>query len=386
MRPAFASALILGLIVGLPYYSLPYFYDYFETSYGWPRAAILLGLPLGTLITLLLPRWSSRVAPRVAVIGGALVCAIAVAGFGRTRGSLPVYYAVWLLYMTGWTFAGPLTHQIVLARVLGSKRGTGLALAFFGISLFGAFSVAAVARPLTVAFGFTRALECIGAALLLAIPIVYFGWPSVTPAPPQSHTAANSLWRGRAFWLLMIGSTMTTAGIAGVSQHLKLILRERGYTQQARLDEVFGWTLMCLLICGALGRFAFAWSLNRFPRRPVITVAFLCMLCAMPLLFAAASPGWLYCFGIVFGLGMSTDSLLLTLLAADRFGPTDLAKAMAVMVPVNTVGQTWFPYVVSLLWGWSGGYTLPLGVIFVLILGGRLLLLAMPEEAHDQSV
>jgi hypothetical protein len=57
--------LILGLVVGIPYYSMPFFYDYFEAAYGWPRAAMTLGLPNGTFATLLLgPMLIRRLPPR----------------------------------------------------------------------------------------------------------------------------------------------------------------------------------------------------------------------------------------------------------------------------------------------------------------------------------
>jgi hypothetical protein len=72
--------------------------------------------------------------------------------------------------------------------------------------------------------------------------------------------------------LLLLGSTISIAGIGGVSQHLKLIFREAGFNEQARLDAVFGWTLMAMLTAGAAGRFLFAWGAERFPKRQVISV------------------------------------------------------------------------------------------------------------------
>ena len=36
-------------------------------------------------------------------------------------------------------------------------------------------------------------------------------------------------------------------------------------------------------------------------------------------------------------------------MAAEQFGVNTLARAMAVILPVNTIGQTWFPYFVSML-------------------------------------
>lgn len=51
---------------------------------------------------------------------------------------------------------------------------------------------------------------------------------------------------------------------------------------------------------------------------------------------------------------------------------------MGVIVPVNTVGQTWFPSLVSVLWAASGSYTVPLVFTFVCVLAGRLALALLP--------
>jgi MFS family permease len=395
---ALASSLILGLLVGIPYYGLPYFYDYFEhppsqDGYGWSRAAIVLGLPIGTLVTLAVgPLFARRTPPRAAVLGGSAVCALAIAGFGRMNGSLAVYYGLWILYMVGWTFAGPMTHQVLLARIFDRNRGSGLALSFFGVSFFGSGSVALVARPLTAALGYHDALVVMGSCLLLAIPIAWIGLPSlpaVAPSPAgHPGTPPPPVRRTRVFWLLMTGSTFTAAGIAGIIQHLKLILREKGFTDQAQLDEIFGWTVMLMLACSALGRFLFAWGADRFPKRHIITLAFLCMIIAMPLLATLDPTRTPYLFAILFGLGMSSDSLLVAMLAAEHFGTAGMARAMAVLIPVNTVGQTWFPYAVSLLWEVTGDYSVSLIVITVLILSGRILIALVPDapEAHVESL
>ncbi|MBL8239705.1 MAG: hypothetical protein JNM66_19935 [Bryobacterales bacterium] len=379
-RFAVASGVILGLVVGIPYYGLPYFYDYFESAFGWSRASIMLGLPVGTLVTLAAgPLLVRKLPPRLCIVWGAPVCGVAIAGFGVMDGSLWMYYLLWIVYMTGWTFAGPLSHQVLLTQVFSQKRGAAYALAFFGISLFGAFSVAALARPLTAAFGFQTALRIIGAVVCLAGPVARLALPA---AHSQGAPAGPSAGMGtrRVFWLLLIGTTLSMAGIGGVSQHLKLIFKESGYGGQAQLDAVFGWTLMAMLIAGATGRFLFAWAAERFAKRHVITAAFVLMAGALPVLLFLRSASAPYLFAVAFGLGMSADSLMLPLLAADYLGAQSMVRAMGIIVPVNTVGQTWYPVLLSMLWTIHGSYTLPLWVTFGCILGGRLTLALLPRR------
>lgn len=379
---AVASSLILGFIVGIPYYGIPFFYDYFEVAYGWSRASMMLGLPVGTFVTLVAGPWLvPRVPPKRGILCGAAVCAAAMAGFGAMGGGLAGYYGVWLLYMAGWTFAGPLAHQILLSEVFGLKRGRAFAVAFFGISAFGAVSVALLARPLTEALGFRGALFSMGAVMLLAVPVAFFGLPDLRAHGVAAAGDGEPAFRwDRPFWLLLLGSTISIGGIGGVSQHLKLIFREAGFGEQARLDAVFGWTLMVMLTAGAAGRFLFAWGAERYPKRRVITAAFALMAGSMPLLLWLDRPYVPYVFGFLFGLGISSDSLMVPLLATDFYGGKALGRVMGVIVPVNTVGQTWFPSLLSVLWAATESYTLPLTFTFVCVLAGRLALAMLPAR------
>ncbi|QOY88430.1 MFS transporter [Paludibaculum fermentans] len=388
---AIASGLILGLVVGIPYFGLPYFYDYFEHSiseggFGWSKPSIMLGLPIGTFVTLLAgPLFVRRLPPRACILGGSMVCALSLAGFGLMRGSLLEYYLLWILYMTGWIFAGPLSHQILLTRTFHRNRGAAMAIAYFGISAFGAVSVACLARPLTHAFGFRIALMLIGACALLAVPIALRAFPKVEPAPSLQPLAAipreTESPFNRAFWLLLVGSTISVAGVAGVTQHLKLIFRESGYLNQLVLDQVFGWTLMFMLGFMAVGRFAFAWGADHFPKRHVITVGFLFMSAAMPLLYFLKQAGGPYLFGAIFGFGMTVDFVVVPLLVTDYFDSKSMPRVMGIIVPVNTVGQTWFPYLVSLLWTVFGNYSVPLMITFASILAGWFALALLPKPS-----
>jgi MFS family permease len=377
----------MGLVIGIPYYGPPYFYDYFERplaegGFAWTRDQIILGLPLGTLATLVFgPTLVHRFRPRRAIAAGALLCGVAIAGFGLMNGSLVQYYLLWLLYMTGWTFAGPLAQQSVLRRAYAEKAGSALALAYFGISFFGAFSVALVARPLMENFGLRGALFGMGALVALAAAVAHLGLPHLEAESPAARRESPAPL-GRTFWLLLIGSTLSASAIGGVAQHLKLILADSRFPSQAALDAVFGWTILLFAASGALGRFVFGWAAGRFPLRAAITVSSGLMALAMPLLFAASPSFPPYGFAVLFGFGLSGDFLMVPLLAARALTAPAVGKALGIIVPVNTVGQTWFPYAISLIWSWSGGYPVPLGVITAaVILGWALVIISRDNQA-----
>ena len=79
-----AAFITSGLTVGVPYYNIPFFYDYFQRAYGWSRAEITLGFPLAALLTIWLgPLLIHRFSPRKLIIAGSALTAISFAGFAR---------------------------------------------------------------------------------------------------------------------------------------------------------------------------------------------------------------------------------------------------------------------------------------------------------------
>jgi hypothetical protein len=83
-----ACFITFGIAVGLPYYNMPFFYDYYVKTYRWPISDITLGFPLAALLTLwvgpvLVPRFS----PRKLVIVGTALTLVSFFGFSRMTGS-----------------------------------------------------------------------------------------------------------------------------------------------------------------------------------------------------------------------------------------------------------------------------------------------------------
>jgi hypothetical protein len=77
---------------------------------------------------------------------------------------------------------------------------------------------------------------------------------------------------------------------------------------------------------------------------------------------------------------MGADYMLIPLMAADRFGVNSLARAMAIILPADTLGQTWFPYIIAKLRENTGSYGPALQVLFVLAAIGALAILLLPRK------
>ena len=89
---------------------------------------------------------------------------------------------------------------------------------------------------------------------------------------------------------------------------------------------------------------------------------------------------YLYMFALLFGFGMGADYMLIPLMAAEQFGVNTLARAMAIILPVNTIGQTWFPYFVSVLRDRAGNYGIAMGVVLAVALIDALSIAILPRH------
>ena len=139
---------------------------------------------------------------------------------------------------------------------------------------------------------------------------------------------------------------------------MKLVFQEQGFTGEKALNDMFSLATMCILWSSIGGRIAMGWLADRYNKKVVMSVTYLMVAGTIPLLFLVRpeSPSAVYIFSILFGFGMGADYMLIPLMAAEQFGVNTLARAMAIILPTDTIGQTWFPYLVSKLHEHFGSY------------------------------
>jgi MFS family permease len=394
--------LTFGIAVGIPYYAGPFFYDYYMQKFGWSRADITLGLPIAATLTLWVgPLLVHRLSPRKMIVAGTGFTALAFLGFGLMNGSLTMYYACWLLYITGFIFSGPIPHQVIVSQWFRRNRGKAMAIVYLGVGVFGGISAKFVAKPLTDALGFQMALIAMGAFVLCAWPLALFlmhdrpadigqhpdGDPTPSPDAKVAPRPFGYLLRHRAFWLLLVGSCCSIGAIGSINQHMKLVFLEQGFTDQNVLNEMFSNATLCILFSSIGGRIAMGWLADRFNKKAVMAFTYLMVAATIPLLFLVrpGAPGMMYCFAVLFGFAMGADFMLIPLMAAEQFGVNTLARAMAIILPTDTIGQTWFPYVVSMLHQHFGGYDTPLHIVFALSFIGALAIVLLPRPAKQET-
>jgi len=389
-----ASLLTFGISVGLPYYNMPFFYDYYRTAFHWPLHDITLGFPLAALLTLwvgplVVPRFSQR----KLIVAGTLLTFLSFFGFSRMSGDIRAYYFLWFVYTFGYILSGPIPHQIIVSHWYRRNRGMAMGIVYVGVGLVGAAGPWLI-KPVTEQYSFRTALLVVGCVMFLAWPFALFvlkdrpaeigQFPdgALEPTHDQRIEARSFsyLLRQWPFWLLLIGSLCSIGSIGAINQHMKLVLQDQGFTDQTLRDAAWSEATRWILWSSIAGRLLIGRFADVFPMKHVMTVTYVVVAASIPLLLSVHPSGSPHLFAIVFGFAMGADYMLIPLMAAKQFGVNSLARSMAIILPVNTIGQTWVPAGVSWLRESFGSYTVPMVMVLGVALIGAISIMLLPRD------
>ncbi|MBS1872491.1 MAG: MFS transporter [Acidobacteria bacterium] len=396
-----ASFISFGISVGLPYYNVPFFYDYFAKDFGWARSQITLGFPLAALLTLWVgPLLVPKLSPRKSIIIGTGLTALAFFGFSQMTGSLAVYYGLWFMYTMGYILSGPIPHQVIVSHWFRKRRGLAMGIVYIGVAVGASLGTLLVKNitPASNPAAFHTTLLVVGALLFLAWPIAFFlhkDKPSdigqfadgASEPPPDVKLEPRSykeLLSSVPFWLLLIGSFCSIGSIGAVNFHMKFVFQDQGFKEQAVRDAVWAAANIAILISSVLGRVFIGTMADKLNMKWVMFGTYFLVAATVPVLLMVAPPGTPWTFAVLFGLAMGADYMLIPLMAARQFGVNTLARAMAIILPVNTIGQTWFPQLVSILREHSPDYRIPLYTVFTLAMVGALAIFLLPTRGTEK--
>jgi hypothetical protein len=215
--------------------------------------------------------------------------------------------------------------------------------------------------------------------------------PDGLPHPPpelkvQSLTFGELLasW---PFWLLLIGSFCSIGSIGAINFHMKLVFLDEGFQKGEVVDSAWRTASVLILWSSIGGRLLIGGLADRFAKKWVMTATYVLVAVTIPILLAVrpSQEFTIYAFAVLFGFGMGADYMLIPLMAADQFGVNSLARAMAIILPVNTIGQTWFPYFVSLLRDNFGNYGIAMGTVLAVAGIGALAIAILPRHRDLNS-
>jgi len=271
--------------------------------------------------------------------------------------------------------------------------------------LYGGFGVVAalsvkLVKSMAEVFTYHQALLIIGCLMFVAWPIAIFilkdkpaevgQFPDgdlVAPAEQKIEAKTIKYLLGQwSFWMLLIGSLCSIGSIGAVNVHMKLVFRDAGFSTQSAVNAVWSDAQFGILCSSIAGRLLIGKLADMFPMKYVMTVTYFIVAGSIPLLLSVTPSSNPYFFAIVFGFAMGADYMLIPLMAAKQFGVNTLARAMAVILPVNTIGQTWVPYGVSMLRDNLGTYSVAMNAVLALSIIGAIAIAVLPKEGVDDEL
>lgn len=386
-RVAATGFLSLFSLIGIMFYGLTFFYDFWVQEFGWTRATvtsgnafakILVGL-FGFVVGYLIDRFG----PRKMMLAGILMAGGAVIGLGLMT-SLWQFYVFYIFSALGYMCGGPLPNQVLTSRWFDKARGKAMGFAYLGIGI-GGMLAPQIAKALNVEFGYRHALVILGVTMIvLSFPMAWFvkdnpphtGDSAATDKPEEPKRDIKAILKTRAFYLLLIGSMCSIGAVSATSQNLKLFFSLDLKYSQTQAANV----LSLILAASIFGRLFMGWLADKIEKKYVMLLIYCLVASAIPLLYFATTPGVIYVFAIVFGIGLGGDYMIIPLMAAELFGVKVMGRVMGIVLTGDGLAEAIMPWMVGWIRDISGSYANGFSVLIVLAIVGIITVILTPKR------
>ena len=167
-----AAFLNLFFTTGAIYYGFPVFYPAFVASLGFTRAQVTQGFLLGALVVglpfgLFAGTLIDRIGARGVILSGIALIGLPLILMGRMT-HFWQYELLCIAEVVGYTLAGPIANQVLIAQWFRVRRGQAMGYAYLGPGIGGVVSPLA-ANFLIRGFGWRSALEISGTVILAVL-------------------------------------------------------------------------------------------------------------------------------------------------------------------------------------------------------------------------
>jgi sugar phosphate permease len=381
-----AAFAVLFCIVGMALWGLPFYYDFMVQQFGWTRGQVTSGnalskLLVGPLFGFIAGWMVDRFGPRRLMMAGILMAGAALFGLGSIS-TLSMFYFFYVFNALGYVCGGPLPVQVLLTRWFDKSRGKAMGIAYLGIGLGGAV-VPWISRNLVEHFGWQGALRTIGVLIVvIALPAALLAKEPPRREGDQAVAAtlnAHRAFRTLPFYVLTLGSMLSVAAVSGTQQNLKLFLSLDLHFTQGESARI----LSLVLTFSIAGRLLMGWLADKFAKKHVMVLIYMLVACAIPLLLAGPSRGAVYAFGLVFGIGLGGDYMIVPLVTAEIFGVQQLGLLLGVILTANGVAEAAAPWLVGHLRDATGSYSAGFAMLIGMALLGAAAAAALPKRKQQ---
>lgn len=386
-KVAATGFLSLFSIVGIMFYGLPFFFDFWVKEFDWSRATVTSGnvfgkIIIGPLFGFAAGWFIDRFGPRRLMLSGIMMSGLAVIGLS-TMTSLWQFYSFYLLMALGYMCGGPLPNQVLTSRWFNKSRGKAMGVAYLGIGV-GGMLVPQIARWLNMQMDWRSSMVILGIFMIaVALPMAWFVQES--PEGKSKEAKADepkipfiSILKSRSFYLLAIGSMCSIGAVAGISQNLKLFFSIDLKYSQGQAANVISLVLAASII----GRLLMGWLADRYPKKYVMLLIYTLISGSILLLYFASSPGVIYLFAFIFGIGLGGDYMIIPLMAAELFGVKVLGRVMGLILTADGLGEAFAPILAGGIRDRTGSYAMGFTALIILSVIGTIAVAMLPRKKN----
>jgi sugar phosphate permease len=260
-----------------------------------------------------------------------------------------------------------------------------MGIAYLGIGV-GGMLVPQIAKWLNMQMDWRSSLVFLGVLMIvIALPMALFvkenpaGFSKVIKTGEPKIPFKNIL-KNKSFYLLVIGSMCSIGAVAGVSQNLKLFFSlDLKFTQGEAANII-----SLVLAASILGRLLMGWLSDRYPKKYVMMLIYSLVSAAILLLYFASTPGVIYLFALIFGIGLGGDYMIIPLMAAELFGVKVMGRVMGLILTVDGLGEAFGPILAGGLRDHSGSYALGFTALIVLSVIGTIAVSLLPKTTLEK--
>jgi MFS family permease len=353
-----------------------------QRVHGWPATTIATATTcfylFGALLVTFVADAIRAIGPRVCLIGGALLLALATLLLGQITAPWQLY-AVDALLACGWaaTSLGAITTTLGLW--FETRRGMAISLALNGASFGGIAGV-----PLLVAaigaFGFagaTMAAALAVIAILLPVVALAIGRPPMQShashldapvAMPSSRIRADA-FRDPAFLSMTVAFALVLFAQVAVIVHLI-----------AYLDPLIGRDRAALAVSllttmAVVGRLLFSTAIDRLNQRLASALSFASQAIALAIIINSRNEALLFAGCALFGFSVGNLITLPALIIQREFPKTSFGVLVSLLTAVTQVTYAFGPGLVGWLRDLTHGYAMPFYLCMTLKLSAAVLIM-----------
>ena len=365
-----------------------FFYDFWVKEFGWSRATVTSGNAFAKLAVGFLGFFAGwlidRFGPRRLMLAGILMGGIALVGLSTVT-TLWQFYLFYVFNAMAYMCAGPLPNQVLTARWFNKSRGKAMGFAYLGIGI-GGMLVPQIARWLNLEFGWNTALMILGImTVVISFPMAWMvkenpELAAKETASEEHRAPLNKIVKGWPFYLLVIGSMCSIGAVSGTNQNLKLFFSlDLNYSQGEAAN-----ILSLVLFSSVIGRLLMGWLADRFPKKYIMILIYTLVAASIPLLYFASTPGVIYLFAFIFGVGLGGDYMIIPLMAAELFGVRIMGRVMGLVLTADGIAEAFAPMFVGWLHDRSGSYANGFAALIYLAVVGIIAVTLLPKDVNTE--